>query len=366
MEKFVCPYCMQDYGKKEVLYTCPDCGRPSQLKLFEKTAKCKHSDCSGWATSRKCPKCDHEIPKAVLETENLPFSIIGVPGSGKTNYITVMLQELKKSAGLRLSLSHQDKATKDHQNMHFKMIYEDLMPPPATAAGERMPQIWSIKNLEKMGRNSVPTYTFTIFDGAGEDHKENIDQNSPVARYINMSEAIIFVLDPLTISNIRTEGLVDEETMQNSLGGGMGESADASDIINDIANYIRGMNPRKYKPGDPIKIPVAVVMSKFDTVWRYPSFGDNPLVRNPSLSISGGKISMSEIDEVHGEVKDWLHAIDEVGLLNTLDANFPNHKFFGVSSYGEPPKDAGTLNKPHPHRVLDPILWLFKSKKFID
>ena len=366
MSKFVCPYCMQDYAKKEVLYTCPDCGRPSQLKMFEKTAKCKHSNCSGWATLRRCPRCEHEIPKAVLETENLPFSIIGVPNSGKTNYITVMLQELKKSAGLRLSLSHQDRTTKDHQNMHFKMIYEDLIPPPNTSAGEPMPQIWSIKNLEKMGRNSVPTYTFTIFDGAGEDHKNNINQDSPVARYINMSEAIIFVLDPLTISNIRTEGLVDEETMQNSLGGSMGESADASDTINDIANYIREMNPRKYKPGDPIKIPVAVVMSKFDTVWNHPSFGDSPTVREEGYSISGGKVDMSKINQADGEVKSWLEDIGEYDLLKALDANFPDHKFFGVSSYGEPPKDAGTLNKPNPRRVLDPLLWLFRGKKFLD
>ena len=369
MAKFVCPYCMDDYDKKEVKYTCPDCGfADSKPKLFAKTVKCQNvsAKCPGLATLRQCPRCGHDIPKAVLETDNLPFSIIGVSGSGKTNYITVMLHELKRSAGLRLSLSHQDKETKDHQNMHYKMIYEDLMPPPNTVAGERMPQIWSIKNLAKMGRSSVPTYTFTIFDGAGEDHQNNIDVNSPVARYINMSEAIIFVLDPLTISSVRSEGLVDEETMQNSLGGGTGETAFAEDIINSIADYIRAMNPRKYKAGAFINIPVAVVMSKFDTVWNHPSFGDNPLVRNPSLTISDGKISETEINQVHEEVEDWLKSINEDGLLRALEANFPNHKFFGVSSYGEPPKDAGTLNKPHPHRVLDPVLWLFKNKKFID
>jgi len=65
-------------------------------------------------------------------------------------------------------------------------------------------------------------------------------------------------------------------------------------------------------------------------------------------------------------VEDWLEAIEERGLLMSLKANFPNHKFFGISSYGQPPKDDGTLNKPNPHRVLDPILWLFKNKDFID
>jgi len=360
---------MDVYDKNNVKYTCPDCGYDgSKPKMFSRTVKCTNTEvkCNGIAILRQCPSCDHDIPLAVLETKNLPFSIIGVPGSGKTNYITVMLHELKKSAGLKLALSHQDKETRDHQSKHYKMIYEDLEPPPANVSGEITPQIWSIKNLAKIGKNKVPTYTFTIFDGAGEDHKENIDANSAVVRYINMSEAIIFVLDPLTISAIRNEGHIDQKVIQNSLGGGTGEVAFAQDIINDIANYIRSMNPGKYRSDSRIKIPVAVVMSKFDTVWSHHSFGQDPLVRNPSLTIENGKISVEEIEEVNQEVQDWLREIDEDGLLATLDANFPNHKFFGVSSYGKPPKDASTLNKPHPHRVLDPILWLFKSKKFID
>jgi hypothetical protein len=55
-----------------------------------------------------CPKCNEELPRSIAQTENLLFSIIGVVSSGKTNYITVMLEEFKNASHhLKLSLSDQ-------------------------------------------------------------------------------------------------------------------------------------------------------------------------------------------------------------------------------------------------------------------
>ena len=366
MAKFVCPYCLQDCNLKEVLFACNSCGQiHPDMRMFERHPKCQNEGCPGLVTIRLCPKCEHRIPTTALETPNLPFSIVGVPGAGKTNYITVMLQELRNESALQLALSHQDKDTMEHQDELYQMIYEDLTPPPPTEAGERMPQIWSIKNLQRKAKNSVPTYTFTIFDGAGEDHENEIDPTSAVARYINISKAIIFVLDPLTLSSIRRGGIVDQKVMRDSLVGGEGDTKMAGNIISDVANYIRTMNP-KLKATSVLNLPVAVVLTKFDTVWNHPSFGPDARIKHPKLTINGGKISMSEIDQVHAEIEHWLHAIGEGALINIMDANFKEYKLFGVSSYGSPPKDASTLNRPDPHRVLDPLLWMFKKQKFID
>ena len=374
MTKFVCPYCMQDYKKKEAVYACTDCGEiVTEMGMFEKRVKCLQEGCRGMIALRKCKHddCDTrihrdlKIPTAVLQTPNLPFSIVGVKGSGKTNYITVMLEELKKNNGLRLALSHQDMQTKDHHERHRNMIYEERMPPPGTMPGERpMPQVWSIKNVPKQTRKGTPTYTFTIFDGAGEDH-ERIEPNSPLARYIDISKAILFVLDPLTLSSIRRNGIVDQKVFEDSGGGIIQGAVTASNIIDDIARYIRDMSPR-LKSGSILKIPVAVVLAKFDTVWNHPAFGSSAQVRSKKLTISNGKISTSEIDMVHAEIEHWLHEIGEGDLITTLDANFKTYKLFGVSSYGSPPQGANRLNTPDPHRVLDPIFWMFKNEKFID
>ena len=366
MAKFMCPYCIREYDKKEVLYVCPDCGETSSPKAFEKEPiKCKNASCGGLATQRKCPKCGQEIPKMALETPNLPFSIVGVSNSGKTNYITVMLHELGKALGLRLALGAQNKETRDHQNENYKNIYERHIRPESTAAGENMPQIWYIKNLLKKHGNTVPTYTFTIFDGAGEDHENNLDTSSTVCRYINASQAIILALDPLILSNVRRGGIVDPTVLKNSLGGSEGETKNAVDVVNSVASYIKAA--RGIKDTKMLSIPVAVVLTKFDTILMHNSFASNALVKSPSLTTTNGKINLGEIQQVDEEIRNWLYEIGEGSFIDALASNFKKFYFFGVSSYGNPPKDDYALSDNiKPHRVIDPILWLFKEAGFID
>jgi len=366
MAKFTCPFCIREYNKSEVLYVCPDCGGSTAPGKFEKEPiKCKTANCGGLATLRKCPKCSEVIPKVALETPNLPFSIIGVSNSGKTNYITVMLHELSRSSGLKLALGHQTKETLDHQNENYRRIYEKHTRPDSTQSGASMPQIWYIRNLQKKRWDNVPTYTFTIFDGAGEDHENNLDPSSTVCRYINASKAIILAIDPLVLSKIRRGGVVDPNVLKNSLGGYTGTEKNAQDIINGVVAYIkaaRGIDAAKM-----LKIPVAVVLTKFDTLINHKSFSPQALIRGRSMSIRDGKVNITEIEEIDAEIRNWLCEIDEGAFISVLESHFKEFFFFGVSSYGSPPKDANTLpDDIRPHRVLDPLLWLFKKAQFID
>lgn len=366
MAKFTCPFCIREYKKRNVLYVCPDCGTETSSRPFVRgPVKCKNSNCGGFATLRKCPSCGEIIPKMALETPNLPFSIVGVSNSGKTNYITVMLHELGRSSGLRLALGHQTKATLDHQNTNYNLIYEQHTIPEATQSGESTPQIWFIKNLQKRRGNEVPTYTFTIFDGAGEDHENNLDPSSTVCRYINASRAIILAIDPLVLPSIRKGGVVDFNIMSNSLGGDEGQSKNAEDVINSVATYIK--TARGIKTTKMLDIPVAVVLTKFDTIINHPAFGPQALIKKSSLTVRNGTVDLSEIQQVDAEIRNWLEQIGEGAFIDTLDSHFKEYYFFGVSSYGSPPTDAYSLPEMiKPHRVLDPILWLFKRAHFLD
>ena len=386
MAKFTCPFCMREYDKKEVLYVCPDCKQATTPRTFEKEPiKCRTifengKPCGGIANSRACPRCqyntdpdvgpigllgDTTIPKIALETPNLPFSIVGVSHSGKTNYITVMLHELGKSSGLRLALGSQTTETRNHQNENYKRIFEEHTPPEGTIGGFNMPQIWYIKNLTKKRGDDVPTYTFTIFDGAGEDHENNLDPSSTVCRYINASKAIILAIDPLVLSKVRRGGVVDPEVMRNSLAGSEGETKNAEDIVHSVAEYIK--SARGIKSTQMLNIPVAVVLTKFDTILTHKSFGQHALIKSSSMNIRNGKVEITEIQQVDEEICNWLNEIGESAFINALHAHFKEFYFFGVSSYGAPPKDAYNLaDEIRPHRVLDPILWLFKRAKFVD
>ena len=364
--RFTCPFCMREYPKSSVEYVCPDCGAVAVPGRFAREPiRCSNPKCGGYATLRRCPYCQSIIPATALETPNLPFSIVGVSSSGKTNYITVMLNELARSSGLRLALGHQTNETLIHQRTNKELIYDLHTIPEATAAGASEPQIWYIRTLEKKHGSTVPTYTFTIFDGAGEDHEKRLDPTSTVCRYISASKAIILAVDPLVLPSVRRGGVVDPKDMANSLGGAVGSSKDAEEIVNSIATYIktaRGISAKKM-----LDIPVAVVLTKIDTVLGHRSFGPQALIQNPSLTVRNGKVDMAELDQIDEELRYWLESIGEGAFITTLASHFKRFHLFGVSSYGAPPLNATTLPDPiKPHRVLDPILWLFKLEKFID
>jgi hypothetical protein len=209
----------------------------------------------------------------------------------------------------------------------------------------------------------VPTYTFTVFDGAGNDIEQVPDLSSPVCKYIQSSQAMILVLDPLILSRVKNGGAVDERVIVNSRGSGSYTSS--VDVVNIIANYIR--NAKYIRPGKIIDIPVAVVLTKFDAILSHSAFGSNALVKISRDSFSEGKVNMSEIQQINQEICSWLEDIGERSFVDAFEANFKEFIFFGVSSFGKPPEDDGTLDETiNPHRVLDPILWLFKNAKFVD
>ena len=371
--KFTCPFCFSEYDKERIKYVCPDCGETTYPKTSAEKKKpsirCEH--CGRMATVRLCPECGEYnkqipeeakgvIPLGALDADgSLPFCIIGVSSSGKTNFITVMLHELSRVSELRIALSAQNKYTRDVQRENYTNIYENHIPPrptDPTELGDRLkPQLWQIKNLMRQKSNTTPTYTFTIYDGAGEDHSERLDPSSAICGYI-------ITLDPLILTNLRR--MINPDVRRNS-GASEGDTNSAEDIVNSVAAYIkaaRGLNTNKM-----LTIPVAVVLTKFDTILQLDSLPAGAVVRKPSMTFSRGKVNLTEISQVNEEIRDWLYGIGEGSFIAALESNFKNFYFFGVSSYGEPPETQGSVNENiKPHRILDPVLWLFKEEKFID
>jgi len=152
--------------------------------------------------------------------------------------------------------------------------------------------------------------------------------------------------------------------MQNSLAGSYDDTKNTVDIINNFTSYLRQANGTAITKK--VQVPVAVVLTKFDTILSHKSFFQNALIRQPSLNLKDGKVNIKEINQIDEEIKNWLYEIGEGSFIEALKSNFKEFVFFGVSSYGEPPVGTDTLNNYiKPHRILDPILWIFKKLDFI-
>ena len=341
---FICPYCFKKLDKRKITYICKNagCGIKYFTNVFgKKTSTCKKADCNGMLVPH-CPdpNCEREIVQEAIDLPSIPITIMGTSQSGKTVFTTVMLRELGKIASPNLHRGASDEDTFAEFSNNVKILYEDKELPPNTDQSKRAPQIWPIKNISK-----DLSYVFKIYDASGENFERNLAPSKIDCEFLRASKALIYILDANRLTTVTGDGL-------------------AVKIVDNLASYLRKANP-KFK--GIIKIPIAVVLAKFDTISNHPDFSKRAIVYGQSNTIVDGKLNIAEIDQVDAEIKRWLEDNNCIEILRSFEASFSDYRFFGVSSLGTSPNDDATL--PHPpksHRVLDPVLWLFKKEKFID
>ncbi|MCL2526770.1 MAG: hypothetical protein FWE42_00010 [Defluviitaleaceae bacterium] len=295
-----------------------------------------------------------------LDTTYFPFCVVGAVASGKSNYITVMLNELERNPPPGLTLHTDHIPTRQRQNNNYNELYIEHKPLGANRLGSTTPQFWYLQNRNMQSGSYIPTSTFTLFDGSGEDI-ERLGPNELWSRYISACEGIIITLDPVTFKSISRGGVIDLEDMLSSRGNLKDVNAlkPAVTLAGELAHNIkraRGIDIRKQ-----LDIPVAVVITKFDMVINNSAFS-NSIIKSPGPAMQNGRVNMQELMDVHDVINYWLSEMKETAFIEAMHNNFSDFCFFGVSSLGSLPKDLLNIT---PHRVLDPVLWLFKKAKLL-
>ena len=358
----LCPYCLQELRSKDLKMVCQLCGAeavPSKTELLlKKLPKCKQPGCRGFASDRQCSYCGSKLPSDILDYEKyLRFSILGITGSGKTNFLTTMLHELRHTPGSPWVIAPMDAQTTAIFQENDRAIYDMRQPVAATAAGSTPPpQLWRIKDKNRMTDKSIPSYSMTIFDGAGEDC-EHIDP--VISRYIEGSKVLVILIDPLALPGVAKTISSDILNWSTSTS----HEADASaDMVDGLANYVR--QSCNIAPGKLINRDVAVVFTKIDAVKD--SFG-SATVMQPSPHLAQKGFIKADSDAVDAEIRDWLESRGETTFLNAIETNFRKDRvrFFGVSSFGQSPTGSYQLGRVMPHRVLDPLIWMLSKEGIV-
>lgn len=358
----LCPYCLKELKGNDLKMVCELCGSEASPSmgdmLFKKQPKCKQPGCQGFATGRRCGYCDAVLPPDIMDYEKyLRFSILGIKGAGKTNFLTTMLHELRHTAGSPWVISPMDAQTAAIFQENDSAIYLYRKPVSPTPPGtEPPPQLWRIKDRNRMTDKKIPSYSMTIFDGAGEDCQHI---NPAISRYIGGSKALIILIDPLALQGIAQTISLDVLNWSTDVSQNANASAD---MVDGLANYIRqscGINP-----GVMIERDVAVVFTKIDAVKD--SFGTSTVMQ-PSPHLAQNCFVKADADAVDAEIRDWLECRGEIAFLNAIETNFRNNRvrFFGVSSFGQPPTGIQQLGRVMPHRVLDPLIWMLSKEGIV-
>lgn len=357
----LCPYCLRELRGKDLKMVCSICGTeavPTKTEiLLKKIPKCKKAGCPGFASKRLC-SCGATLPSDILDYEKyLRFSILGIVGSGKTNFLTTMLHELRNAADSPWAISPMDSKTAATFQGNDKIVYDMRKPVPPTPPGRvPPPQLWRIRDKNRMTNKTIPSYSMTIFDGAGEN-SEHI--NPVISRYMEGSKALVILIDPLALPGVAKT--VSPDILGWSTTAVHHASASA-DMVDGLANYIRqscNIAPKKLINRD-----VAVVFTKIDAVRD--GFG-SATVMQPSPHLAKKGFVRADADAVDAEIRDWLESRGENAFLNAIETNFRRDRvrFFGVSSFGQPPIGLLQLGRVMPHRVLDPLIWMLSREGIV-
>jgi len=366
---FTCPYCYKEHS-------VTDCGLKCSYNLLGKEEKkCAFGypkDEDGWiatAYKKKCIDCKEaskqifceiekkEIPIEFLSMKSLPIALLGAKASGKSNYIGVLVNEIKKrmsgpfNCSISMTCSRESKEA--YEEWYYRPLFVEGHTVRATDGGTEIPPlIFPLRFMDKKD-NITNTAALTFYDTAGE----NLDDRTTMEKfnsYITNAKGIILLLDPLQVPEIR------EELINKGFKALPEKNTDTEDILDLIIKVI--VDKKGIKDTKKIDIPVALVFTKIDILEQILEAGH--CLRDEASHIKRGFFIKKELENTHSEMETLLGTYAE--SLLTKIKKFEDYRYFGVSSLGGNPNGTKIDSKGiKPRRVLDPLLWLLAENGYV-
>lgn len=366
MKNFTCPYC---YGKHSIQTS----GLKCSYNIPGKSDKCYTSvtkDAQGWIDDKdkaKCMKCtvarksvycnvvNKEIPSDFLNEESLSIALLGAKASGKSNYIGVLINEIKRkmtaSFNCTLSLTSSEESREFYNTHYYEPLYKYGSVVDATSQNDVPPLIFPLRFMDKKNR-ITQVAALSFYDTAGEnlDSTEDMLVNN---RYVPNADGIILLLDPLQIPSIR-----------NKLQGKMTLPAQNTDVVEVLSRIVQNIRDVKNVRGT-IKIPLALVFTKIDALEQFDILREDSCLRSESEHLARGVFVETDFENVNIEMQDVLENWLDAELIQQMK-NFEKYAFFGLTALGGVPNGTKLSgSKINPRRVLDPLLWLLAENHYI-
>jgi len=386
----VCPFCFEKRKLSDVQFRCtnrrckdvddveitryengnihmPKQGKtcfPSPSKK-SKSAQCP--ECNQKTHKVVCPSCHNTLPESTLLGRDMIISVVGSRDTGKSHFVGVIIHELINRIAVKFggAMVGFDDTTKRYEANFGHRLYKENQTLDLTASylvsETYRPLIYTF-NVKNKGlfSESIDCFTFVFFDTAGEDLNEE-DTMSTVNKYICQSAGIIFLLDPMKISAVSNQ--LDTDVVSRASSVDWRQATGSDDIMARVSNLIRNAND--ISSTKKIDIPVAAVFSKFDVVEPLIPPGSTILEQSPHCLEKA--FLLPDWHNVNSEIKGLLNAWGENAFMANLDVNYTNYSYFGVSALGlnnNPRNDRG-IERPRPHRIEDPLLWILKENGVI-
>lgn len=385
----ICPYCFEEFNASEIMFRCGNTkckneNDPVLAKFWGDMRRALPSfpgkktglfgtgipesgicpECGQSSSNMICPHCHNRIPKEMVENKGYIISIIGARSSGKTNYITVLIDQLSKQLSKLGGLAIMASAVADEPKYRtsvrynedfYNILYRNKTCPAQTQIGDeknRVPLIYRLTSANK----KAPTVHLVFYDTAGENFNDpqNIKDN---VKFINKSDAFIFLLDTFQIRYVKDKlGLPDEQ----------GDLKYDAILENIVSHFIEGDKSEKKAH---FAKPMALTFSKIDAIISQPELFEDTAIPGMSMQqnspfLDGHGLSLKDIDSVSDGIAQALNLWGESDFRQNIANNYKNYKFFGISALGQKPNADNEIERISPYRVLDPIIWILHELKY--
>jgi hypothetical protein len=325
---------------------CPVCGDPASVRL--------------------CPHCHRELPPRALEDRKVGnVTIFGPQAVGKTTFLTVLLQEIRKADtdSRRLGLRPLNEETRTRYTTEYHDVIYGPRDQALGALGQALgrsrhaptlsleidrrvlqPLVYELKSS---ARKVADGALVSFLDLAGEDWEMKVDllrrEGEAILRH---SRGLLFLADPLRIPEVAALlDLTEEEA-----------NVPAADYVEDVDKLA------DFFPSTPVKTPLAICLNKVDR-WGG-LLGPDSVLHQLARSVLDRPPDAALDRVIHEEVRSALRRWGQEEFLDRLDSDFPKHRFFACSALGDAARTARDEAAPVPTPLLveRSALWLLEQQ----
>jgi GTP-binding protein EngB required for normal cell division len=369
----LCPYCLEPVNIKSALYRCtnkaklcahaPDDVYKSRWddgRLMGKVLSPGSNglcDCGHRSRYRICPHCHMKLELSPDGAGNIMLAVLGAKNSGKSHYLSVLINQLKVTAhDLGGSYEHVGETTiRRYKERFYDPLFRQkkILDGTVGAAANfevRIPLIYRMSLQDKDRRRIRKVVDMYFFDTAGED-LDDVDQMANLNKYIAKSDGIVLLVDPLQVSAIVQQV------------NGMPNAAETFTEPVEILTRVRSLitDEKDLDALDKVDVPLAVAFSKIDAIKDV--LGPTSHLNAKPRHKNG--FDINDFNAMSSELESLLERENEKALHAAVCTHFSRYGFFGVSALGHSPDEAGNVGTIAPHRVEDPILWLLSEHEVI-
>lgn len=307
---------------------------------------------------RECPECHYLLPYNIERVPSITLAVVGNIFAGKSHYITALIHQIKEDWISNAEEYAQftcltPEVEKGYTEEYFEPLFVNrqvLLPTKPAAKSTANPLIYELV-VSPSSKRPPTAVNLMIYDTAGEDF-EHVDRLVQFARYVFNTSALIFVVDPLTMTDVVLQLPPSLHTILNPWVN-LAQGRRAADILNSTLSILERFHG--YPDGASFPdVPVAVMISKAD-LFKFLNLPDSyTFMMQPQY---GRGIDLRDIDTVDREVRGLLRIYKQGDLLAATN-RLRRVKFFASSATGEPPDATNHFRIVKPYRCLDPVLWI--------